>query len=106
MGMDTISPGEAVSYIGKHGVLFVDLREPEDYQAGHIPGAVQLDHDTLLKRREELKRYHTVILYCDRGNASLLAARELRNLPIEIRSIAYGMGGYQGPVSRSRRNRF
>ena len=106
MGMDSISPNEAVSYIGKNGVLFVDLREAEEYQAGHIPGAVRMDHEVLLKRREELKRYKMVILYCERGNASLLAARELRNLPIDIRSIAYGMGGYQGPLSRNRRNRF
>ena len=98
MGMDTISPGEAVSYIGRNGVLFVDLREPEDYRAGHIPGAVRMTVDELQQKKKELERYRIVILYCDRGNASLLAARELRSLPVEIRSIAYGMTGYHGPL--------
>lgn len=98
MGADTISPGEAVYYIGKKGVLFVDLREQEDYRVGHIPGAVWMDYDDLICRKQELRRYQMVILYCDRGNTSLLAARELRSLPIEIRSIAYGMSEYKGPL--------
>lgn len=97
MGMDTISPSEAVSYIGRHGILFVDLRDTKEYRQGHIPGAIQMDYEELMMRKQELTNYKIVILYCDRGNTSLLAARELRNLPVEIKSIAYGMAGYQGP---------
>lgn len=103
MGMDSISPSEAVSYIGRPGILFVDLREPAEYRQGHIPGAIQMDYEDLMKRKQELTNYKIIILYCDRGNTSLLAARELRNLPVEIKSIAYGMAGYQGPRNSGNR---
>lgn len=103
MGMDTISPVEAVSYIGENGVLFVDMRGSAEYREGHIPGAVRMSYEELLRRKTELAKKRMIILYCDRGNASLLAARGLRDLPVEIRSIAYGMSGYQGPIQRSGR---
>ena len=99
MGMDTISPMEAISYIGKPGVLFVDMREAEEYRHGHIPGAKWMRAEEVLRRREALQKHRMVILYCDRGNASLLAARELRDLPTEIRSIAYGISEYHGPLT-------
>ena len=98
MGMDTISPREAISYIGKPGVLFVDMREAAEYRRGHIPGAKWIPADEVLQRKEMLKKHQMVILYCERGNASLLAARELKELPTEIRSIAYGISEYQGPL--------
>lgn len=103
MGMDTISPVEAVSYIGENGVLFVDMREREEYREGHIPGAVRMNYEELIRRKADLAKNRMIILYCDRGNASLLAARELRDLPAEIRSIAYGMAGYYGPIQRGDR---
>ena len=100
MGMDTIPPWEAVLYIGQKDVLFVDMREEEEYREGHIPGAVCLSYEELQQELMGQKRYRMVILYCDRGNASLLAARGLQKLPLEIRSIAYGMTGYKGPLIR------
>ena len=106
MGMETISPSEAVSYIGENRTLFIDLREREDYLKGHIPGAIHMDYEELMQKKQELLRYQTVVLYCDRGNSSLLAARELRKLPVEIKSIAYGMAGYHGPVTKGQRKRF
>lgn len=102
MGMDTISPMEAISYIGKPDVLFVDIRDAEDYRRGHIPGAKWMQVEELLRHREMLKKHRMVIICCERGNASLLAARELRDLPNEIRSIAYGISEYHGPLTGGR----
>ena len=96
--MDTISPREAISYIGKPDVLFVDIRAGEEYRKGHIPGAKWMRVEDVLRRKEMFRKFRMVIFYCERGNASLLLARELRDLPGEIRSIAYGIQGYSGPL--------
>ena len=46
-------------------ILFVDLREPSAFAAGHLPGAISLPLDELPRRYAELPQAGRVILYCD-----------------------------------------
>lgn len=69
---------EAISYIGKNDVLFVDLRDPEDYQEGHFRGAVNIPYDRLEKEKKRLWGYQRIFFYCDRGNLSLMACRDMK----------------------------
>ena len=53
-------------------VTVLDVRPPEEYQAGHIPGAVNLPLEDLKKRLKDLPKGQEIIAYC-RGPYCVLA---------------------------------
>jgi len=62
-----------------NGAVVVDVREPEEWSAGHIPGARHVPKSYLESRIEGAvpDRSAHVILYCASGNRSAWAARTL-----------------------------
>jgi molybdopterin/thiamine biosynthesis adenylyltransferase/rhodanese-related sulfurtransferase len=62
--------------------MLVDVREGEEYRAGHIPGAVNVPRGFLEARIESVapSRDTHVVLYCAGGSRALLAARTLREM--------------------------
>jgi len=60
--------------------LLVDVRQPEEYKAGHIPGAVLIPLVELEARQEELDRNKKIITYCRSGRRSMAAAITLCGL--------------------------
>lgn len=54
-------------------VALLDVRPPEEYRAGHIPGAISIPLDELERRLAELPRDREVVAYC-RGPYCVLAA--------------------------------
>lgn len=69
-------------YKDKDDILLLDLREKEAYQKEHLPHAIWTDWEHIEENipflLEEAHRDITwIILYCERGNTSLLCARDL-----------------------------
>jgi len=54
--------------------LLLDVRQPEEYQAGHIPGATLIPLGELEARQGELDRSKNIITYCRSGHRSMAAA--------------------------------
>ena len=74
--------------------LLVDVREPEEYAAGHIPGAVNVPLSRIA--RADLPGDRPLFLYCLRGSRSARAAGLLRRRGYgQVRSIG-GIKGYKG----------
>ncbi|MEU9888940.1 metalloregulator ArsR/SmtB family transcription factor [Sphaerisporangium sp. NPDC051011] len=65
--------------IADGGVMLIDVRPPEEYVAGHIPGALSVPLDELLERLEDLPADGTVVAYC-RGAYCVLAHEAVRAL--------------------------
>jgi hydroxyacylglutathione hydrolase len=62
----------------KDASLFVlDVRAPEEYAAGHVPGAVNIPHDQVASRLAEVPKEKDVVLYCRSGRRSALAGEVL-----------------------------
>ena len=76
--IDEVDPGEVREQLS-NGALVVDVREPEEWSAGHIPGAKHVPRSYLESRIEGAvpDRSRHVILYCASGNRSAWAARTL-----------------------------
>lgn len=55
----------------------VDVREPEENELGHIPGAVNIPLGQLRRRLSELSPEQELVVYCSVGLRSYLAARIL-----------------------------
>src|ERR1700751_3893991 len=76
--IDEVDPAAVREQVG-NGAVIVDVREPEEWGAGHIPGAVHVPKSYLESRIEGASpdRSAHVILYCASGNRSAWATRTL-----------------------------
>src|SRR4030088_2663582 len=76
--IDEVDPAEVRDQLG-NGAVVVDVREPEEWSAGHIPGAKHVPKSYLESRIEGAvsDRSEHVVLYCASGNRSAWAARTL-----------------------------
>ena len=61
----------------------LDVREPEEYEHGHVLGAINLPQADLASRLEELPRACPLALICRSGARSLRAAQFLRQVGFE-----------------------
>ena len=80
IGATTVDTMLAKGLLDK-GVKFVDVRKPEDYKKGHIPGAVNLPvHDNFTSETLSaiVKKNEKVVFYCNgvRCQASSIAAKK------------------------------
>src|SRR3954465_10561957 len=77
--VEEIDPSEVREHLG-NGVVLVDVRESEEWDAGHIPGAKHVPRGYLESRMEGAvkDRDQRVVLYCASGQRSALAANTLR----------------------------
>ncbi|MBA3567436.1 MAG: molybdopterin-synthase adenylyltransferase MoeB [Actinobacteria bacterium] len=65
--------------------LFVDVREPDEWQEGHIPGAVYATRGRLEQQIEGLvpDKSRPLVVYCSGGSRSAFAAKSLAELGYE-----------------------
>lgn len=105
--VEEIEPEEAKRLLGapdREGWHFVDVREPDEFAAGHIPGA-RLQPRGFLEVRADLShpkrdpwladRERPLVLYCGGGHRSALAARTLRQMGFtRVVSLKEGMAGW------------
>lgn len=84
-------------YRATSGAILVDVREADEYNSGHIPGAVNAPLSTINKT--SLPRTAPLFLYCLRGTRSKRAAKILKGMGYTVKSIG-GISGYKGEVER------
>src|SRR5215218_6338569 len=79
--VEEVDPAEVREHLG-NGVVLVDVRESEEWDAGHIPGAKHVPRGYLESRIEGAvkDRSQEIVLYCASGNRSALAAHTLQQL--------------------------
>ncbi len=60
--------------------VILDVRTVEEYEAGHIPGAIQIHFQTVPQRIEALQVFakQNVVVYCERGFRAQIAETSLR----------------------------
>jgi rhodanese-related sulfurtransferase len=78
----------------KGGAAIVDVREPGEYAAGHVPGAVLIPMGQLPGRMTELDRGAPVYVVCASGNRSAAMTGLLRSAGFDAYSVAGGTSGW------------
>ena len=76
--------------------VLLDVRTPEEYQAGHVPGAKNLPLDRL--GGVNLPKSQPVFAYCLSGARSAQACAWLKRKGYEATNLG-GIGGYRGPLA-------
>jgi sulfur-carrier protein adenylyltransferase/sulfurtransferase len=77
-------------------VVYLDVREPNEWNLGRLPHAVHLPRGNLETKVEALiDRSQKVVIYCARGNRSALAALTMKQMGYEnVASMARGFLGW------------
>lgn len=74
---DEISPEELAQKLPTGEVFLLDVREPEEWQIGHIEGAVLIPLRELPQRLAEIDATREIVAYCRSGKRTLEALRLL-----------------------------
>jgi rhodanese-related sulfurtransferase len=77
--MEAVHSAELLRRVREGEVSVLDVRPPEEYRAGHIPGALSVPLAQLKKRLSELPRDREIVAYC-RGPYCVMAVEAVELL--------------------------
>lgn len=65
----------------KNAELLIDVRSVEEYNSGHLDGAINIPHDQIQTKLNEIGKYKdgSVVLYCKSGRRAGIAQEVLKN---------------------------
>ncbi|MEK6719340.1 MAG: molybdopterin-synthase adenylyltransferase MoeB [Chloroflexota bacterium] len=90
-----VTPAAADGLRDGRGALIVDVREDEEWDAGHVPGAAHISKSYIEQRIEDAApgRDRPIVLYCAGGVRSLFAAQTLAAMGYT--DVTSMLGGFQ-----------
>ena len=84
-------------YIYRYNTVIVDLRSREEFAEEHIVGAYNIPFEEFDENSFPFPINVTVILYCERGSSSLMAAKQLsRKGYFDVKTVIGGILSYRG----------
>lgn len=86
-----------------HGGIIVDVREREEFVEGHIPMAINLPLEEMRHNAISLPKGKVLLLYCETGGRSTLAASILANKGYRVINTVGGLKGYKGALTKGTR---
>lgn len=75
-------------------VQLVDVRETDEWRAGHIEGALHIPMGSLSERRDELAEDRRIVAVCRSGNRSGQVVAALRQAGYDAENLDGGMGAW------------
>ncbi|MCC7554646.1 MAG: rhodanese-like domain-containing protein [Methanoculleus marisnigri] len=96
----TITPSEASALIEERGddpgFVIIDVRRPDEFAGGHIPGAVNIDSAEFSEHLDGLDPEATYLIYCQRGVRSAGVRELMRDAEFrEVYEIEGGMSAWE-----------
>ena len=96
----TISITELKTLLDTETINLIDVRETDEFAAGHVPGAINLPLSELVSRYTELdtdKPYHII---CQMGGRSAQACAFLAGEGYDVTNVNGGTGAWTGELER------
>jgi phage shock protein E len=93
-----ISPQETAAALERGDTLLIDVRDPDEWQEGHIPGATNFSRGTVeLEIEEAAPDLSTpIITHCGGGGRSALTAESLQRMGYtNVKSMAGGFKAWK-----------
>ena len=88
---EDISAGRAAELVRDAGAQLVDVRTPEEVEAGHIAGSTHIELDLLASQASEIERERPVVFYCRSGARSAMATGAFRAAGYEAYNLDGGL---------------
>ncbi|HUB69748.1 MAG TPA: rhodanese-like domain-containing protein [Acidimicrobiales bacterium] len=76
------------------GAVVLDVRNPDEYEQAHVPGAVLIPLPELADRWDEVPDADPLYVICALGGRSLAAAKALSERGANVLSVAGGTKGW------------
>lgn len=93
--------GATAQQLQARGVTVLDVRSAQEFESGHVPGALNIPHDQVAARSAELgAKDRPVLLYCRSGRRSGLAAADLARLGFTALYDFKSISAWPGPVDK------
>jgi rhodanese-related sulfurtransferase len=86
-----IEPARTAELIDASEAELIDVRRPDEWEAGRIEGARRIDLNELTGQAESIARDRPVIFYCRSGSRSALAAAAFRAAGWDAYNLAGGL---------------
>jgi rhodanese-related sulfurtransferase/rubrerythrin len=81
-------------------VTILDVRQPNEYQSGHIPGAVLAPLPELMEHMPNIDNRKPILVYCASGGRSRMAAQLLSGQGFDdITNLAGGFNAWTGEAA-------
>ena len=93
--IDEVTPAQVQQWLEAGEVVLVDVREPREYEAEHIAGALLLPLSSLDPEYFPVLPGRRVVLHCAIGKRSLAAAKMLRAAGHEVAHMGGGMDAWK-----------
>ena len=106
-----VNPAEATLLINREDALVVDVREADEFAAGHLPEAKHLPLSKLADRVNEIEKHKdkALIVCCASGMRSSKACSELKKLGFaNLHNLMGGVDAWVGagyPIKKGMRNK-
>lgn len=100
-GVKTVTTDQLAEKLKAGTAVLIDVREPSEFAAGRIPGAVNIPLGSLSREAPTLDPAAETFLICASGHRSATAAERLKKLGFEhAYSVKGGMHAWRGEVKR------
>lgn len=99
--MKTISPADLKVLLDAPpaGLVLLDVRQPWEFEIGHIPGATLLPMPEIPRKAGTLPRGKPVVIYCHHGIRSMQVATYLEKLGfLDVTNLQGGIDAYSESV--------
>lgn len=93
--VETISAKMLDYYVNRADALIIDMRREAEYHAAHVKGAENISYQEI-EEGYVFPKGKMLVLYCERGGASLKAAKLLGAKGYRTRSVIGGFAAYRG----------
>ena len=96
-----ISQDEAMQLMeSEENYVILDVRRPDEFAAGHIPGAINIPNETIGEEKipELPDKNQLILVYCRSGNRSVQASGKLVNLGYANVVEFGGINTWEGPI--------
>lgn len=97
-----IEPAAVQRRLEQEPLFLVDVREPDEWEEGHIEGATHIPLGELAQRLGELPRDRELIMVCRSGSRSGLACEYMESLGYDVVNMTGGMTAWSGKIKRGR----
>ncbi|MFD1017943.1 sulfurtransferase TusA family protein [Thalassobacillus hwangdonensis] len=91
---------EDLKKLDTEAITLVDVREPAEYEFGHIPNAVSVPLGELEGNLDKIDKDKDVYVVCRTGSRSDLAAQKLSEKGWNVYNVVPGMKEWDGEVTK------
>ena len=92
---EAVDPRSAAELVEAGAVDVVDVREPDEFAAGHIAAARNVPLGSLSEQAASLDRDRPLLVHCQTGPRQTMAAAALEAAGYDVRLLAGGLQAWQ-----------